>query len=234
MSMLNIKDLTIRYDHKIVLKNLNARVEKGEIISLIGLNGSGKTTLLRAILGLIKPDSGEIKLNTKRIGYVPQKLESIAVLPITLIEFLKLYMPQKANTKTLAAVISQVGLTGKENLVLGSLSGGELKRALIANALLQKPDLLLLDEPLAGVDLVGEEDIYELIKTVNREQNLTIIMVSHDLHTVFAHANRIFCLDGCLCCQGTPVEVSNHASFQKIFGKNLVPFKHKHGHHSHS
>jgi len=216
-----------------ILHDINAEIYPGEIISLIGLNGSGKTTLLKTILGLIKPTSGTLSVNARKIGYVPQKLDFDRTIPITIFELLKIYNP-KAQSNTINAKLEEVSALKLGEKLVGTLSGGQLQRVLIANALINLPDLLLLDEATAGIDITGEDQFYSLIKQIHKDYQPTILLVSHDIHTVFANTDRVFCMDGCLCCQGTPEAIAKTPEFKRLFGKHLKPYHHKdHAHHSH-
>ena len=220
-------------------------VPSGELVALIGPNGSGKTTLLRALLGLQKISAGEIRLFGEsnlaaalpRVGYVPQKLQLERGFILTVREFLALRLPEtrhwfwRSRQKTderICASLAEIGVTPLLDKPLANLSGGQLQRVLIAFSLLRKPDLLLLDEPTAGVDLQGEETFYDLIAGIQKRHHLTAILVSHDLSMVYRHASWVYALNGVICCQGHPEHVLNAESLKQAYGIHVSPYHHHH------
>lgn len=240
-----IRDLRVSFGGTPVLRGVNMRVPQGQIVALIGPNGSGKTTLLRCLLGLQKYSEGEIKIFGERdvrkalprIGYVPQKLALERSFILSVREFLALRLRETRNWffkshRQLDALIKPALVhIGVENLLdrpIAQLSGGQLQRVLIAFALLSKPDLLLLDEPTAGVDTPGEETFYDLIASVQRQQKLTVILVSHDLSMVYSHASRVYALNGVICCEGAPEQVMNAESLKQAYGIHATPYAHHH------
>lgn len=225
--LIEFKNANVIIGGKTILKNLDFKIHREEIVSLIGLNGAGKTTLLKAILG-ITPIKGYRQINTKKIGYVPQKLDFDRTIPITVQEFLEVYSGKKITEirKALKKVKSQKLIKRQ----LGYLSGGELQKVLIANALLLDPEILLLDEPTAGIDITGQHNFYDLIESLQTELKITIILVSHDIHTVFSKSSKVLCINGHICCQGSPKSVSESPEFNKLFCHHLAPYQHKHDH----
>lgn len=240
-----IRDLRVSFGGTPVLRGVNMRVPQGQIVALIGPNGSGKTTLLRCLLGLQKYSEGEIKIFGERdvrkalprIGYVPQKLALERSFILSVREFLALRLRETRNWffkshRQLDGLIKPALVhIGVENLLdrpIAQLSGGQLQRVLIAFALLSKPDLLLLDEPTAGVDTPGEETFYDLIASVQRQQKLTVILVSHDLSMVYSHASRVYALNGVICCEGAPEQVMNAESLKQAYGIHATPYAHHH------
>lgn len=209
-----------------ILDNISLELFEHEIVSLIGLNGSGKTSLLRLIIGMYKPEQGAVELFTKKIGYVPQRLDFDRSMPLSVADLLSIYSNQslKLINKTLKDVQAEHLAENK----IGILSGGELQRVLIANALLQKPELLLLDEATSGIDLAGEKSFYELIEEIYLKYGMAIVIVSHDIHTVFSKSSRVYCLDGKICCHGSPEDISKHPEFTKLFGRYVAPYQHVH------
>jgi zinc transport system ATP-binding protein len=241
-----VRDLRVAFDNTPVLRGVNMRVPQGQIVALIGPNGSGKTTLLRCLLGLQKY-SGEVKLFgagelanvLPRIGYVPQRLALERSFILSVREFLALRLRQTRHWffhshKKLDAIIRpalvQIGVENLLDRPIAQLSGGQLQRVLIAFALLNKPDLLLLDEPTAGVDTPGEETFYDLIASVQRQHKLTVILVSHDLSMVYSHASRVYALNGVICCEGPPDQVMNAESLKQAYGMHATPYSHHHAH----
>ena len=219
-----------------LLQNVNLAVEPGQIISVIGPNGAGKSTLIRVMAGLQKTTLGEVETRSSlRIGYVPQKLVAPATLPITTQAFMQLHNRHGATSDLPLATL---GIESLLNKPLLALSGGEMRRVLLARALIRKPQLLLLDEPPAGVDLIGQVEFYQLLGKIRDETGCAIVIVSHDLHFVMAATDRVLCLDqGLVCCHGAPEEVSHHPEYQALFGagteKAFAVFSHAMDGHQH-
>ena len=229
-----------------MLRGVNLRVPQGQIVALIGPNGSGKTTLLRCLLGLQKY-SGEVRIfgerdlakSLPRVGYVPQKLALERSFILSVREFLALrlratrhwfFMSRRQLDDLIKPALVQIGVEELLDRPIAQLSGGQLQRVLIAYALLSKPDLLLLDEPTAGVDTPGEETFYDLIAHVQRQYKLTVILVSHDLSMVYSHASRVYALNGVICCEGPPEQVMNAESLKQAYGIHATPYAHHHHH----
>jgi zinc transport system ATP-binding protein len=250
-----VKDLRVVLGTQPVLNGVTLEIPKGEVVALIGPNGSGKTTLLRTLLGLQKPDSGTVEIfgseNLEdvfnRIGYMPQRLDLEKNFNISVREFLSLrlkstrhwfWKSHKTIDTELKRNLAEIGVENLLNRPLARLSGGQLQRVMIAFSLLHNPELLLLDEPTAGVDLPGEQTFYELISQVQKQRHLTVVLVSHDLSMVYRHATWVFALNGVICCQGSPEEVMNAESLKQAYGINVAPYHHDHNHgghgHSHS
>jgi zinc transport system ATP-binding protein len=211
-------------------------VMPGEIVTLIGPNGAGKSTLVRVLLGLLALDEGQVtRPPGLRIGYSPQQLVPDPVMPLTVAGFLTL--GDRAPRGRLAAVLERVGLDAVLERQMTALSGGELRRVVLARALLRAPDLLILDEPMSGVDVTGQVELYELIGRIRDETGAGVLLVSHDLHLVMARTDRVLCLDGHVCCVGRPLEVAGDPVFQRLFGQRLSDvmalYPHHHDHHHH-
>ena len=226
-TILEVKNLDVSFgeEHKPILENVSFQVMEGQLISLIGLNGTGKTTLLKTIVGLIKPQSGEVIKHTKNIFYIPQKVDLDTSFPFTVREFCQLF-----GAKGYHSYLEKTGTDKLLDQDVGNLSGGEFQRVMIALALSKKPELLPLEEPASGIDITGEESFYKLISEISKEEKLAIILVSHDLHLVMKNTDQVLCLAGHLCCIGAPAEVKKNAEFQEIFGKHLQPYEHSHDH----
>ncbi|MDB6129681.1 MAG: metal transporter ATP-binding protein [Verrucomicrobiales bacterium] len=242
---IDLKDVHVRLGDNPVLRGVSLRIAPGKLVALIGPNGSGKTTLLRAILGLQPVTSGEVRLfgekdhrkTSHRIGYVPQKLPLDRSFILTVREFLALRQPStrhwffhrsKTTDATFGEVVSDLGIGPWLSRPVSHLSGGQLQRVLIAYALLKKPDLLLLDEPTAGIDTPGEATFYELISNIHKKLGMTIVLVSHDLSMVFRHASWVYALNGTICCEGTPEEIMNADSLKQAYGIHVSPYHHHH------
>ena len=245
-----VRDLDVALGRTQVLQGINLKVAKGRIVALIGPNGSGKTTLLRCILGLQRPDSGEIRLfgerqsrrQLLRIGYVPQRLALERSFILSVREFLALRLRETRNwfwcrpsvtDAKLRDAVSEIGLGGLMDRPLAQLSGGQLQRVLIAFSLLHDPELLLLDEPTSGVDAPGEHTFYELISEIHARHGMTVILVSHDLSMVYRHASWVYALNSVLCCEGSPEQVMNAEALKQAYGIHVSPYHHEHHGHSH-
>ncbi len=216
-----------------VLSNVDIRVRQGEVVTLIGPNGSGKTTLIRVLLGLVKPDAGDVKFRPGiRIGYMPQHLTLDPVVPLTVNRFLQL--DHRRRAQEIEQNLAEVGARHAGNLPLQSLSGGELRRVLLARALLRSPDLLVLDEPVQGVDLAGQAELYELISLIRHQRRCGVLMVSHDLHLVMAATDQVVCLNHHVCCAGHPEAVSRNPEYIALFGpriaESVAVYSHRHDH----
>ena len=219
-------------DNKWLVKDVSLEIEKGKIITLIGPNGSGKTTTAKMALGLYKNISGKVEKFTEKIAYVPQKISIDWTLPIRVFDFMNL----TSNLKN-EEVNNALDITGAKHLIdndLKSLSGGEFQRVLMARAVAKKPDLLVLDEPVQGVEFTGEIELYELIKKISETLKCGILLISHNLHVVMSKTDHVVCLNGHVCCSGTPISVANNKKYQELFGEDvskiLSIYEHKHDH----
>jgi len=213
------------------LSAIDLSISQGQIITLIGPNGAGKTTLVKIVLGLVDASEGAIYRSPDlRIGYMPQKLHIDTTLPITLERFLTL---TEKSTKLCSAVLDEVGILRLLHCPLSSLSGGEMQRALLARAILRKPNFLVLDEPVQGVDVVGQEALYALISQLHDRLNCAVLMVSHDLHLVMSSTNEVICLNQHICCHGRPDQVSNNPAFIELFGDKTTAYTTYTHHHDH-
>lgn len=232
--LLEARHLTLAYQHKTVLNDISLSVKAGTIITLIGPNGCGKSTLIRVLLGLEKPDSGILKRRSSlRIGYMPQKLNLDQRLPLTVNGFLGL--SRGIQSHNLAHWLARLNIEALQNASVHDLSGGEWQRILLARALLQQPDLLVLDEPVQGVDVQGQMELYQLIPQLRDELGCAVVMVSHDLHLVMAATDEVLCLNGHICCSGHPDQVSTNPEYLKLFGlpqksATLAHYTHHHDH----
>jgi ABC-type Mn2+/Zn2+ transport system ATPase subunit len=246
-TVLHAQQLVKRFGGITATDHVTLELKKGARHALIGPNGSGKTTLLRCLLGLQKLDSGVVKLLGEpigprvlgRIGYVPQRLQLESSFTISVREFLSLRRREtrrwfwQSHRKTDALLLGTLGKLGVESLLdrpLAGLSGGQLQRVLIAYSLLSEPELLLLDEPTAGVDTPGEQSFYELISGIHARLKITVVLVSHDLAMVFRQASWVYALNGVICCEGHPEQVLNADSLKAAYGIHVTPYHHHHGH----
>ncbi len=233
MSLISTHNLTLVLDGQTVLKNVNIAINRGEIVTIVGPNGSGKSSLLRALIGALKPASGTVtRAEGLRIGYVPQKLQIDATLPLTVHGFLNLPNRQPRAVVDDALRKAGVGDLAKRQMV--DLSGGQFQRVLLARALLNTPDILILDEATQGLDQPGAAAFYRQIEDVRRNMGCAVLMVSHDLHVVMAASDRVVCLNGHVCCEGTPEIVADAPEYRALFGTGtqgaFALYRHEHTH----
>ncbi len=229
--LIDVSHLNISIEQQIILQDIHLKVHRGEIVTLIGPNGAGKSTLVKAVLGLIAPNSGVVyKRPGLRMGYMPQKLLIEPYMPLSVLRFLEL-APLKSS---LEDIIEELGIKRLLSSPMQAISGGEAQRVLLARALLSHPELLVLDEPAQGVDVVGQQELYQLIIRIRDRWRCGILMVSHDLHMVMAGTDSVICLNKHVCCSGLPGTVSQHPEFLKLFGAQeptgLAMYTHSHNH----
>lgn len=239
--ILRVKNLEVGFDGSRVLKDLTFSVDKGDVLAIVGPNGAGKSVLFRALLGLL-PHSGTIEWQKDlKISYIPQKFAIDRELPLNTEEFLKF---KRKDSKTIIETLKAVGVGAehvndsdhftrhiKQHIFsqrLGWLSGGQLQRVLIAWALLDNPNVLLFDEPTTGIDIGGEETIYNLLRKLHQERNMTILLISHDLNVVYKYAKNVLCLNQEMVCYGIPSEVLDPNSLVKLYGGEAGFYKHDH------
>jgi zinc transport system ATP-binding protein len=232
--LLRMEALVVRFAGEAVVDHVDLAVHAGEIVTVVGPNGSGKTTLLRAALGLIGVDGGRVwRRRGLRIGYVPQQLQVDATLPLSVRRFVAL--AGGAGNADVHQALEAVGAGYLLDKPMRSLSGGEMRRALLARALVPHPDLLVLDEPTAGVDVAGQAELYQLVDNIRRRQGCGVLLVSHDLHLVMASTDRVVCLNHHVCCTGTPEDITVHPEYRALFGREMAGsfavYQHDHDHH---
>ena len=230
--LVKLKNAGFRINNKSLVKGVSLQVEKGKIVTLIGPNGSGKSTTAKIALGIYKKIDGEVEKYTNKIGYVPQKISIDWTLPLRVNDFMVL--TENLNIETIDEALSLTGVIHLKDKNLGDLSGGEFQRVLLARAISKKPELLVLDEPVQGVDFTGEIALYELIKKISDELNCGILLISHDLHTVMSATDHVVCLNGHVCCSGSPLDVAKNNEYKALFGEQasqiLSRYEHRHDH----
>ena len=231
-TLVKLNEAGFRVNNKWLVRGVSLQVEKGKIVTLIGPNGSGKSTTAKIALGIYKKIDGSVERSTDKIGYVPQKISIDWTLPLRVYDFMVL--TENLNEKTIDEALSLTGVTHLKSKNLGDLSGGEFQRVLLARAISKKPELLVLDEPVQGVDFTGEIALYELIKKISDELNCGILLISHDLHTVMSATDHVVCLNGHVCCSGSPKDVARNNEYKALFGEQasqtLAVYEHKHDH----
>jgi zinc transport system ATP-binding protein len=225
--------ICVRFGTQDVLDHVDIEVRAGEIVTLVGLNGSGKSTLARALMGLVPLTAGRVERKPGlRVGYVPQSAARDPALPLTVARFVALAGP--ASRAAIVAALDQLGIAGLANAQISTISGGEMRRALIARALIRAPELLVLDEPMSGVDVAGQVELYRIIGKIRRTRGCGILLISHDLHLVMAETDRVICLNRHVCCAGAPKLVLGDPGFAALFGQDvadaLAIYRHRHDH----
>jgi zinc transport system ATP-binding protein len=218
---------------RVILEDIDLDLAPREIVTVIGPNGAGKTTLVRVLLGLERPDGGTITRRPGlRVGYAPQRFDRDPVIPMTVARFLAIGSRHTPADAT--AALAEVGAISVIGQQLSQLSGGELQRVVLARALLRKPDLLVLDEPVRGVDYAGEAELYDLIGRIRDVRGIGVLLVSHDLHVVMAQSDRVICINRHICCSGVPDAVAQHPEYARLFGaeaaRSFALYHHQHDH----
>ncbi|WP_440614398.1 ATP-binding cassette domain-containing protein [Candidatus Pelagibacter sp. HIMB1748] len=231
-TLVQLNNAGFRQNGKWLVEGVSLKVEKGKIVTLIGPNGSGKSTTAKIALGIYKNIEGNVEKYTNKIGYVPQKISIDWTLPLRVYDFMLL--TENIDEEAIDEALNLTGVIQLKNKNLGNLSGGEFQRVLLARAISKKPELLVLDEPVQGVDYTGEIALYELIKKISDTLNCGILLISHDLHTVMTATDHVVCLNGHVCCSGTPMDVAKNTEYKTLFGEKasqiLSVYEHKHDH----
>ena len=230
--LVKLENAGVQRTSKWLVKGISFEISQGQIVTLIGPNGSGKTTTAKMILNIMNADEGQITRNTDKMAYVPQKINIDWTMPLRVIDFMKI-----TNNLNNNQVLESLTTTGVDKLLynqIHNLSGGEFQRVLIARAIAKKPDLLVLDEPVQGVDYNGEIALYNLIKKISVNLNCGILLISHDMHFVMSTTDHVVCLNGHICCSGTPSNVVKNPEYIKLFGEHnsetLSYYQHHHDH----
>ena len=232
-SLLSARDASLVIAGRPILDRVNIDVRPNEIVTVIGPNGAGKSTLVRCMLGLQPLTSGQIIRHVGlRVGYVPQRFPLTSNVPLDVRRLLSLTL--KPGEDEIDEALNETGIAHLKKASVAKLSGGEVQRALLARALLRKPELLVLDEPVQAVDFMGEAKMYELISAIRKRHGCGILMVSHDLHMVMADSDHVICLNGHVCCEGGPIKVQQDPEFTKLFGpaaaRMIAAYTHHHDH----
>ena len=229
--LVSLANAGIRRDGRWLVRGVDFSIRRGEVVTLIGPNGAGKSTTAKLAIGVLRPDEGSVaRLSGLRVGYVPQKLSIDWTMPLSVRRLMRLTGP--LNDADLLAALASTGISHLIDAEVRHLSGGEFQRALLARAIARKPDLMVLDEPVQGVDFAGESALYDLIRSIRNSTGCGILMISHDLHMVMAGTDTVICLNGHVCCRGTPEVVSQSADYLKLFGnsRSLAVYNHHHDH----
>ena len=230
MTLIELKDLTVQLNGEVILSNINFHIDFGEIITIIGPNGSGKTSLLRVLIGALSPMHGTVSRKADlRIGYGPQSLTIDQTLPLTVKRFMSL---PRLRRPGIEEALNHAGVVGLADRQMSELSGGQFQRVLLARAVLEKPDLLILDEATQGLDQSGEAAFYQKIAELREKFACAVLLVSHDLHVVMSGSDRVICLNRQICCEGTPEVVASAEEWRAMFGASkkgtLALYRHEH------
>ena len=234
--LVKLENAGVYRSSKWLVRGISLEINQGQIVTLIGPNGSGKTTTAKMILNILNTDEGLVKGHANKMAYVPQKINIDWTMPLRVIDFMKI-----TNSLNNTQINESLIMTGVDKLLynqIHSLSGGEFQRVLIARAIAKKPDLLVLDEPVQGVDFNGEIALYNLIKEISVNLNCGILLISHDMHFVMSTTDHVICLNGHICCSGSPSNVVKNPEYIKLFGQHnsepLSYYQHQHDHsHNH-
>jgi zinc transport system ATP-binding protein len=232
-ALIGARGLWLTRGSRVILQDVDVDIAPGEIVTLIGPNGAGKTTLVRVLLGLEKPDRGTcVRRRGLVVGYVPQRFEIERAIPLTAARFVEL--GRRAEDDEIERVLAEVGAGSLGDRQIAELSGGELQRVLLARALIRAPEVLVLDEPVRGVDYAGEAELYTLIGRLRSERGFGVLLVSHDLHVVMGQSDRVLCLNRHVCCSGVPRSVAQHPEYARLFGPQAARafglYHHTHDH----
>ncbi len=231
--LISLRAVGVRRSGRWLIRGVDLKVDPGEIVTLIGPNGSGKSTAAKVAIGLMRADEGRVERSAAlSVGYVPQKLSIDRTLPLTVRRLMSLAGSHSRDDIDVA--LDAVGIAGLADAQVHRLSGGEFQRALLARAMIKQPQLLVLDEPVQGVDYAGEAALYKLIQTIRKETGCGILLISHDLHVVMAETDTVICLNGHVCCTGTPEMVAANPAYEQLFGQraaqSLAIYRHHHDH----
>ncbi len=237
-NVIELKDVSFSFGKEPVLTNINLNVHRGDYVGIIGPNGSGKTTLLKIMIGLLNPDSGSVKLEVSKIGYVPQKATYFeSSFPVTVWEVVMmgrysqrglLRRVRREDGQAVKDALEEVGMWESRDNLIHDLSGGEQQRVLIARALASSPEIIFLDEPTVGVDIGAQEKFYELLQKLNKKFGLTLVLVSHDIGVVTSEVNELVCVNRTLIYHGEPEKFIKEDYLEKVYGKGLKFVLHGH------
>jgi zinc transport system ATP-binding protein len=231
--LVRLEGVSVRLDGRDVLSGVDLEIRPGEVTTLIGPNGAGKTTLARVVLGLQRVRAGRVHRRPGlSVGYMPQRVVVDPVLPLTVERMVTL--TRRADRSRVLDALDQVGCRHLAGQAVQTLSGGEMQRIMLARALLGRPQLLVLDEPAQNVDVIGQAELYDLIARLRRSQGCGVLLISHDLHVVMAATDKVVCVNGHVCCSGTPEAVSRDPVYLGLFGAaaagSFALYRHAHGH----
>jgi zinc transport system ATP-binding protein len=233
MIIAELENIGLKINHQKIIDKISLQLKRGEITTLIGPNGGGKTSIAHILLGILKPTSGKVLKNSQiKIGYMPQKIEIDKTIPLTAQDFIQLSTHKIELDETFKNLISHLNVKKILNKQIHDLSGGQLQKILFLRALINKPDLLVLDEPTQYMDISAIEDFYQIIDEVRKANNCAILLISHDLHMVMQKTDVVFCINHHVCCHGSPESVNQHPEYLSLFGNRseVAIYQHHHDH----
>ena len=231
-SLIELENISVRRDERDILRNVNFALQAKEIVTLIGPNGAGKSTLIKVLLGIMQPNAGKVTFAKKlKMAYVPQKFNPSSSLPLRVQDLLDL---EACASDLRKEIIQDTGISKLQLYKVQQLSGGERQRGLLARALLRQPDILVLDEPMQGLDIQSEAELYEYVRSLPERYGCAVLMVSHDLQWVMQGTHRVVCLNKHICCSGLPESIQQHPEYQAIFGTQRMFYQHHHNDCGHS
>lgn len=231
-ALIQLQQVSVRRDERDILRQVDFSLHAQEIVTLIGPNGAGKSTLIKVLLGIMPPSSGKLNSSKKlKMAYVPQKFNPSASLPLRVQDLLKL---EACDNQLRQEILEDTGILHLQQSRVQQLSGGERQRVLLARALLRQPDILVLDEPMQGLDIQSEAELYDYVRSLPERYGCAVLMVSHDLQWVMQGTHRVVCLNKHICCSGLPESIQQHPEYQAIFGSQRMFYQHHHHHCGHS
>jgi len=230
--LIQLKNISVRRDEQDILRQVDFALSAKEIVTLIGPNGAGKSTLIKVLLGIMQPNQGQVQVAKKiKMAYVPQKFYPSASLPLRVKDLLDL---EACDATLRQEIIQDTGIETLQYTRVQQLSGGERQRVLLARALLRQPDILVLDEPMQGLDIQSEAELYDYVRSLPERYGCAVLMVSHDLQWVMQGTHRVVCLNKHICCSGLPESIQQHPEYQAIFGTQRMLYQHHHNQCGHS
>ena len=230
--LIQLKNISVRRDEQDILRQVDFALSAKEIVTLIGPNGAGKSTLIKVMLGIMQPNQGQVQVAKKiKMAYVPQKFYPSASLPLRVKDLLDL---EACDATLRQEIIQDTGIETLQYTRVQQLSGGERQRVLLARALLRQPDILVLDEPMQGLDIQSEAELYDYVRSLPERYGCAVLMVSHDLQWVMQGTHRVVCLNKHICCSGLPESIQQHPEYQAIFGAQRMLYQHHHNQCGHS
>ena len=230
--LIQLKNISVRRDEQDILRQVDFALSAKEIVTLIGPNGAGKSTLIKVLLGIMQPNQGQVQVAKKiKMAYVPQKFYPSASLPLRVKDLLDL---EACDATLRQEIIQDTGIEKLQYARVQQLSGGERQRVLLARALLRQPDILVLDEPMQGLDIQSEAELYDYVRSLPERYGCAVLMVSHDLQWVMQGTHRVVCLNKHICCSGLPESIQQHPEYQAIFGTQRMLYQHHHNQCGHS
>lgn len=229
MNVIELKDISLKIGSQTIIERISLQLKKGKITTLIGPNGGGKTSIARILLGILKPNTGQvIKHGEMKIGYMPQKISIDKTIPLSARDFILLSTKKVQLDENL---VKRLNLEQILNRQVHDLSGGQMQKILFLRALINKPEVLVLDEPTQYMDIAAIEDFYKIIEEIRKEENCAILLISHDLHMVMQKTDIVICINHHVCCQGSPEDINKHPEYLSLFGeRNLAVYHHHHDH----